>query len=274
MSEMIFRPSDADGYGLSGDLWKNFPTHEILGLHDRNVGIGFFEDFIGWCPTTLYNKWVILTGTGCTIAEIADVANAFGAVAMSIDGNAANDEAVMAFGGGLCAPFKITGKDLCFECRLKVSAITAAKWAWFLGLSEIAAGTTDHLFVDTTGVMADYNHLGFAHLYAEGGAVDGAFKADGQTYQDGATKTKLNALKTMVADTYVKLGLRFDSSLKILRWYVDGVEVTAAKLTASEIDAATFPDDCFLTPVIGIKDIAGDTALVLTVDWIACAQEV
>jgi hypothetical protein len=43
-------------------------------------------------------------------------------------------------------------------------------------------------------------------------------------------------------------------------------------LTASELDAATFPDDAFLAPIIGIKDIAGNAALTINMDWVACAQ--
>ena len=51
-----------------------------------------------------------------------------------------------------------------------------------------------------------------------------------------------------------------------------GGNIAPARLTASEIDAATFPDDAFLAPIIGIKDQAGDTALNVQIDWWACAQ--
>lgn len=261
------------GYGLSYELWKNFPITEILALRDRNVGWGFFDDFTTFHATTIEGPWAILEGTGCTVEQTASEANAIGLVRLSIDGNAANDEAVMSYGRGLSADYKLASRDLCFEVRFRVSAITAAKWAWFIGLSEAACATTDHMFVDSTGVMADYNHCGFAHLYAEGGAVDGAYKADGQTYQDGAANTKLDTLHTMVASTFVTLGMRYRASLNALLWYVNGVQVSAAKLTSAELSAATFPDDVFLTPVVAIKDIAGNAALTLDVDWIACAQQ-
>lgn len=272
--DLIHKHNDQVGYGLSYDLWRNFPVHEILALQDRNVGIGFFDDFLRFDPTTLTGGYLILKGTGCGVAQIADVANGFGLVKLSLDGNAAADEAVLQWGCGLSAPFKLANNDLCFEARLKVSAITAAKWSIGIGLGEVGMGATDCLFVDTTYALADKNFCGFNHLVAEGAAWDGAFKADGQTYQNGATKTKLDTLKTAVADTFFKLGMRFKADSNTLHWYVDGAEKASAKLTKTEMTAATFPDDVFVTPIIGAKDGAGDAALDVTLDWWACAQTV
>jgi hypothetical protein len=138
-------------------------------------------------------------------------------------------------------------------------------------------GATDCLFVDSTGALADKNFLGFVKLYAEAGVFDGAYKADGQTYQDGATKTKLNALGTFTASatTYHKLGFRYRAHPKTVEWYFDGAALSTsapARLTATEIDAATFPDDVLLAPIIGAKSTAGSAALVLNLDWWACAQ--
>jgi hypothetical protein len=133
------------------------------------------------------------------------------------------------------------------------------------------------LFADTTGLhTAASSFVGFSHLSAEGAAVDGAYKAASQTLQDGSTKTKLNALATMASNTYVKLGFRYRAIPKTVEYFVNGflagTASAPARLTASEIDAATFPDDVLLAPIIGIKDIAGNAALNMKVDWIACAQ--
>lgn len=261
---------DQVGYGLSPDLWKNFPVDDIISHHDRNVGIGFFEDFDCFSDTTLEDGWLRLTGTGCTIAQIADEANAYGMVRLALDGNAANDEAVLVRGNGLSAPFYLTNYDLVWECRFRVSAITAAKWSIGCGLGQVDIGTTDYLFVDTTGAAADKNMVGFFHLAAEGAAWDGAYRADGQTYQDGAVRTALDSLHTMVAATFVKMGMRYRASSNSLHWYVNGVE--KANIGAGVKTAATFPDDVFLTPFFGAKDIGGDAGLNVDVDWIACAQ--
>jgi hypothetical protein len=252
------------------------PTGSSFQTPSGNQAFGFFDDFLTFNATSLVGPWMNLLTTGCTAALAADTATEKGVLALAVDGNAANDEAVIKWGGLASAPFFLANNDLAFECRLSVSAITAAKWSYGIGLGEANMIVTDGLFVDTTGVLADKNFVGFNHLSAEGAAIDAAYKADGQTYQDGATKTKLNALHTAVAATYVKLGMRYRSSPKSLEFYVNGrlagSASAPARLTASELDAATFPDDAFLAPIIGIKDIAGNAALTINVDWVACAQ--
>lgn len=79
-----------------------------------------------------------------------------------------------------------------------------------------------------------------------------------------------------MADTYVKLGFRYRAHPKTVEFYVDnalhGGNIDPARLTASEIDASTFPDDVFMAPIIGAKDGAGDTALNIKLDWWGCVQ--
>lgn len=279
---MLLTFDDFDSRLPSGRLWKAFaPPAEMgpLGTHwttpSGNPAFGFFDHFHSFQASTLEGPYKILESSGCTIEQIADTATEKGLVQLALDGNADNDEAVLQWGRGLGAPFKLADKDLVFECRFSVSAITASKWDIGVGLGEVGMGATDALFVDTTA-LADKNFLGFVKLMAEGAAWDAAYKADGQTYQDGATKTKLNALHTMVADTYVKLGFRYRSHPRTVEWYVNnalpGGNITPARLTTSEVDAATFPDDVFLAPIIGIKDQAGDAALNLKMDWWGAAQ--
>lgn len=252
------------------------PSGSSFQTPSGNPAFGFFDDFHTFNTTTLVGPYANLLTAGCTAALAADTATEKGLLALAVDGNAANDEAVLKWGGTLTAPFKLADNDLCFECRLAVSAVTASKWSVGVGLGQADMITTDLLFVDTTGALADKNFLGFNKLYAEAGVFDGAYKADGQTYQDGATKTKLNALHTAVATTFVKLGFRYRSHPKTVEFYVNGSvpggNISPAKLTATEIDAATFPDDVFLAPILGIKDIAGNAALSASIDWWACAQ--
>lgn len=268
---------------FSPKLWGDFgapqnlsPSGSSYQSPSGNAAFGFFDDFLTFNATSLVGPWMNLLTAGCTAALAADTATEKGVLALAVDGNAANDEAIIKWGGLASAPFFLANHDLAFECRLAVSAITAAKWSVGIGLGEASMIVTDGLFVDTTGALADKNFLGFNKLLAEAGVFDGAYKADGQTYQDGATKTKLNALHTAVAATYVKLGFRYRSHPKTIEWFVNGSvpggNVSPAKVTATEIDAATFPDDVFLAPIIGIKDVAGNAALSVSIDWVACAQ--
>lgn len=272
---------------FSPRLWKGFgapnnmnPWGSSYQSPSGNPAFGFFDDFLSFQLSTKEGPYLMLeTGGdgGITVEQVADTAARKGIVRLTMDAGTNEDEAVLQWGRGLGAPFLLAGNDLAFECCIAISAITASKWSIGVGLGEVGMGATDLLFVDTTGALADKNFLGFAKLYAEAGVVDGAYKADGQTYQDGATKTKLNALTTFSADNtvYKKLGFRYRAHPRTVEWYVDGVmpggQTAPAKLTSTEIDAATFPDDVFLAPIIGAK---GTTAAALTInmDWWACAQ--
>ena len=268
---------------FSPKLWRGFgaptsmnPSGSSYQTPSGNPAFGFFDDFHSFNATTLDGPYAHLITTGGSIALAADTATEKGVLALTTDATGANDEVVLKKGGTLSAPFKLADNDLAFECRLSVSATTAAKWSWGIGLGQADMITTDLMFVDTTGALADKNFLGFNKLLAETTAIDGAYKADGQTYQNGATKTKLDSLHTAVVSTYVKLGFRYRSHPKTVEWYVNGAvpggNISPARLTATEIDAATFPDDVFLAPIIGIKAVAGDAVLTVNVDWWACAQ--
>jgi hypothetical protein len=268
--------------GPSGSLWRSFAPPASMGPNGStwqtpsgNMAFGFFDNFHTFNATTLVGPYANLLTAGGTLALAADTATEKGLLGMTLVGDTAEDEVVVKWGGTLSAPFKLADKDLVFEARLAVSAITAAKWNIGIGLGQADMIGTDLLFTDSDA-LADKNFLGFVKLVGEGAAWDGAYKADGQTYQDGATKTKLNALHTAVATEFVKLGFRYRAHPKKVEWYVNGVRpggnLAPAMVTAAEIDAATFPDDVFLAPIIGAKDAAGDTALTISLDWWGCAQ--
>lgn len=279
---MLVTMDDFDSRLLSGRLWRGMappgamgPLGSVWETPSGNPAFGFFDNFLSFQASTLEGPYKILESAGCTIEQINDTDTEKGLVQLALDGNADNDEAVLQWGRGLGAPFKLADKDLVFEARFSLSAITAAKWDIGLGLGEVGMGATDALFTDG-GALADKNFLGFVHLAAEGAAFHGAYKADGQTYQDGGTKTKLNDIATCVADTYIKMGFRYRAHPKTVEWYVDNVRpgghIAPARLTAAEIDAATFPDDVLMAPIIGAKAQSSDTALNLKLDWWACAQ--
>ena len=268
---------------FSPRVWRGFAAPTAFGPNggvatgaSGNPAFGFFDDFLTFPETTLVGPYANLVTAAGTLAKVADTAAAKGILSATIVGDTAEDENVLKWGSTLSAPFLLASNNLAFEACISMSAITAAKFNIAVGLGQADMITTDLLFTDGD-ILADKNFCGFVHLVAEAGVFDGAYKADGQTYQDGATKTKLNALATFTASstTYIKLGMRYQAHPKMLEWYVNGAalgNISPARLTATELDAATFPDDVQLAPIIGIKDGAGDTALNLQMDWWACAQ--
>ena len=276
MSTRLFSPKLWRGFGVPANM---NPSGSSYQTPSGNPAFGFFDDFMTFQASTLEGPYLTLETDGIAVEQVNCTAGAKGIVAITMDAGTQNDEGILQWGRGLGAPFKLADKDLAFECRIAVSAITAGEQTLALGLAAVGAGATNQLIADG-GALADQNFLGFVSLDAEGADWDGAYKADGQTYQDGATKTKLNALATFTASatTYKKLGFRYRAHPKTVEWYVDGVMpgggVTPAKLTATEIDAVTFPDDVFMAPIIG--NLAGDatpSAHVTNIDWWACAQE-
>jgi len=268
---------------FSPRVWRGFaapqsfsPNGSVATGGSGNPAFGFFDDFLTFSETTLVGPYANLVTAAGTLAKVADTAAAKGILSMTIVGDTAEDENVLKWGSTLSGPFLLATNDLAFECCLSMSAITAAKWNIAVGLGEADMIVTDGVFTDAD-ILADQNFAGFVKLVGEAGVFDAAYKADGQTYQDGATKTKLNALATFTADvtTYIKLGMRYRAHPKTLEFYVDGAalgNIAPSRLTATECDAATFPDDVQLAPYIGIKDSAGNAALNVQVDWWACAQ--
>ena len=272
ISTRLFSPRLWRGFGAPSNM---NPSGSSYQSPSGNSVLGFFDDFHTFQASTLEGPYLILEDATCAVEQTADTATEKGLLLFDGVGDTENDQMVIQWGRGLGAPFKLADHDLAFECRLTVTAITAAKWSLGVGLGEVGMGADQGLFLDANQNLADKNFLGFVSLLAEGAAWDGAFKADGQTYQDGATKTKLNALHTMVANTYVKLGFRYRAHPKTVEWYVNGGalnSVTPARLTATEVDAATFPDEVFMAPIIGAKDGAGNSAMDMKLDWWACAQ--
>jgi hypothetical protein len=220
---MFVSMDDFDSRLPSGRLWKGFappmmmsPLGSYFTTESGNPAFGFFDNFHSFQASTLEGPYLILEGTGCSVEQIADTATEKGLVQLALDGNADNDEVHLQWGRGLGAPFKLADKDLVFECRFSISAITAAKWDIGFGLGEVGMGATDAFFADSSA-LADKNFLGFNHLAAEGAAFDGAYKADGQTYQNGATKTKLDTLITAVAATYYRAGFRYRANPQTVR---------------------------------------------------------
>jgi hypothetical protein len=261
-------------YGPSENIWGNVPVDQIFS-GDRSAGWGIRDDFLKIPSTSLYDGYIRLATTGCSVAPISSEANHPGIVRLTIDGNAANDECVFQLGNGVdIGSFMCAHDGLAFEAYIRPSATTVSKWDWFIGLATggaAGAAITDLLFIDThAGVYATNDFIGFQKLYAESTALDGMYQASGVTKVDGAVNTDLDTIGTLVATTWIKVGLLYKPHPRRLSWFVDGVEM--CHIDQAALDATSFPDATYLQPTFGAKDGAGNAGLTLDMDWWQCAQ--
>ena len=264
------------------------PSPEIFGdlakmQHDEIRGkcIVVYDDF-GMCPiqasVSASGGYYTYQDTGVTIQGAdgpidigsTDAKAALGV--LEITGNDAdNDEGHVQFGyGGM---FRIgntsgnTGK-VCFEARFKKSALTDEGVAAFIGLGT---GPVAHNYlVDDTGeLIASKGFVGFRGLNDDGDKLDIVYQAANQTLQ-----TVLVNAVTLVAAEYVKLGFIYDPSQidasKKIRFFVDETEA-GSYVSTTNIDAATFPEDEALAPMLLTK-VGTSTLLPVGLDWVCAVQ--
>jgi hypothetical protein len=163
-------------------------------------------------------------------------------------------------------PFQITSGagSLWFEARIKTSTITTAEQAWIVGLMD-ATPQSAAVPITATGAIANINMVGFHHPEANTTAFDTSYKAD------GVTAVEVNSdVGALVAGTYVKLGMKFDTTNNLLTFYINGVAQAASK-TIPNATGTDFPADALLAPVVAMT-LANSAAETITMDWWKCVQ--
>jgi hypothetical protein len=262
----------------------------LFAFHDAEIGIGMYDNFLSFAglvasnvgryhsqgnnylsyetnSTSIVN--LALTPTPASVAPTS-----YGAIVLTpttTDG----DTVALQYGGSVtapygCFPFNVIPSmsgDLVFEARLKLSAITAARGNWFIGLAG-AAGvapiatavpiTSSDAFVTTLSL------LGFGQLTAQSSLTSLFYE------RASGTVAEKTSVATLVADTYIKLGFRWDSATQTLTPWVDGSPVASKLLDTSVTGATPWPND-YMTPIVVVEEI-GTAARTLTLDWWACAQ--
>lgn len=238
-------------------VWKGCPLQAI---RDREKsGIIIDDDFDSFYPTA--SRYVI-SGTSATCAPV--LAQAGGEVLLSCT-NSANGEAYLGDAiklGSFGQIITNSPNQLWYETRIKTNDI--ASGVIFAGLaksSDVAAA----MWADTTLVPATtVSAVGFRTLVATPSRLD-IFYMD-----DAAAVVYATGAATLVASTYVKLGIRFDAQFgkNLVHFYVNGVEIAADTTGALGVasSATTFPDSIGLTPFWGCKT-AASAAIGLTIDW-------
>jgi hypothetical protein len=250
------------GRGASPYVWADLPPDIHI---DNNVGLFFRDDFINpylTTPTTqgVWPPYKAFTSTGGTLLPATPAWG--GILTLGSDGD---DEGASIMSVGTPFQISLSHGKFWFEARVKVDTIADTKYDMFVGMAEAITLSATVPITATAGAMADVNFVGFHRLGTDGDKFDTRYKADGVT----AVTVGADAY-TLVADTYVKVGMKFDPADGYLRFYFNGVEAADKKLIPSAA-GTDFPNDVLLSPCIAVLNAAAVTS-VGTIDWWQYAQ--
>lgn len=262
---------DSDN-GLSPSLWKDCPVDEINA--DNNIGYGVFDDFTkdGFrltTPTTQadFGPYKAFSDTGGALAE-GDAKG--GTIVLSSDGD--NEGASIAMRQ---LPFQISAdcKSLWMEARIKSSTITDTKHGFIIGLFE-SLTLSATVPIAAAGTLADQNFVGFHRLEGDGDQLDTVYKANGVT-QVTVKADAVDGLSgrpaALVADTYIKVGMKWDFATGILSFYINGKVLPDTKTVPSNT-GTDFPADVRMGLLFAVLNATGTTPGNSTLDWWACYQ--
>lgn len=247
------------GRGVSPGIWSDCPWLEIL--NDNNIGFGIHDEFLNVGATTAPYQYV---GDASPAFLGLDTDDYNGGVIRAPITNTDNNEAYMASGNdtgvlGAIDTLANAGRKTWFEARIRSSYIT--DMGLYLGLAE-AGFVAANALVDNTGDLADGSIIGFHRPAGASELLDFVYGTNGTAHTIGKAD-----IWTPAADTWVKLGLKYDPKIGIYA-YVNGVLVTPDPILAS---ATNFPDGEGMLFAFGAKTGTA-TAINLDADWWRFAQ--
>lgn len=184
-------------------------------------------------------------------------------ISMTMGVSSTDDDSVFITRQTAVGPFDITinsGRIVAFESRFKVHEGLYA--AIFIGLCQAATVTENTLLADSTGVLGNFDTIGFHCLgHATDVDIDGVTRILG-----GATQTGADTLTEDEDDTFHVYGFRFDGGTT-LEWYLDN-EIFSEQTLVS----ATFPTGESLLPTFSVKTTGGTALKRVSMDYWQCVQ--
>jgi hypothetical protein len=229
--------------GWTDEIFLGFPDPGCP--NPRYAKLNVFEDFHLDVADTV-DSWIVDSLTDGTFTGDATAADI--GVVKADSGGTTDDRGVQAQRAGHYFQLSTTN-TVAFEVRVKASAIGTAG-NYFIG----AAG------VDTTLIAADETLTAADSL----GWLGLGTNALSFVSEDGTRDTEAS-VHTLVADAYVKLGVRVEKKAKVTLW------VNGAKI-ANTLDVASLPD-AILVPSI-VCHTNGTTQPILHWDWYHLAVSV
>ncbi len=170
-------------------------------------------------------------------------------------------------------PFKIirTYGKFWFEARWKTSTITDNDSGIFIGAYEQQT-LSAILPIVAAGTLADANFVGFHRLEGDGDQLDAVYKANTVT-QVSAADILTTAIGTsaLVADTYIKTGMKYNPNDYSFRFYINNIEISTS-YTIPTAAGTDFPNDVFMGLCVAMLCGSSNDSI-LTLDWIRAAQE-
>jgi hypothetical protein len=147
---------------------------------------------------------------------------------------------------------------------VKTSTITADEQGFLVGLMD-STPQTAIVPIAADGTLADLNLVGFHKPEGDTTTLDCVYRAD------GVAAVKVNdGVGTLAANTYIKLGFKFDTITNLLSFYINGaLQATQKAIPASA--GTDFPADVTLAPVAAML-LENSAAETLTIDWWKCFQ--
>jgi len=266
----------------SPNIWHDMKCDQIdAGKLD---GVHFFEDFhsAGVAIATNQFPWVGSNGirwegfgtSGVTMQAHAEAAGERVGV-LEIDVDADDEEAYLTiddtYGGAWGAISDTSGDNyrLAFECRVRWDDVAsgAAALAKCIGLSATGNAATGQCGADGADWTPLVSFVGFRALAADGDGMDCVHVGSSTEVVVTESASGL-AGQTIEADTYVRLGIKFDG--KRTYWFVNGVQIQRG--TDGVLPAATsFPDAIALVPFLGIRQ-HGTGDFEMDIDWVRFCQ--
>ena len=248
--------------GISPNIWKGF---DLVKLRFGFGGWADFDDFtngpvVAAAAEAQYGDYKGFASTGGTAAATAARG---GVLTFSSDGD---DEGASLAQRNTAYQIDLGLGAFAFEARFKTSTIADTKHGIFVGMLD-AATLSATVPIAAAGTLADENFVGFHRLEGDGDKLDTVYKADGVTQ----VTVKEDAI-TLVADTYVKVGMVFDPSTKLLTFYKNGTPLADTKAIPTA-DGTDFPNDVTLGFVFAVLNATATTPGSSALDWFCVAQK-
>lgn len=257
-----FAKDPGKGMHMFDDFRNSIVLKETASGTDFTSGVGRVGGDINWYAYVESSKLV----------DLAIQADDTGVIMLDSDGTD-DDVSTIVSGdnviGSIRTPKVGEAKKFWFEARVKVNTITNTDLSWFIGLMEPGqAGDGTPLGAAPTA-PADVDYVGFFVAEADGDDLTIIYNEA----TSGTAQSSTGAI-TLVADTFVRVGIKLDTRTNKIRFFADGVDLGDDVAVDISTANANWPGDTNMDIIITLTSgAAGADSDNLKVDWVRVAQE-